>query len=70
MTNLQNNIVCEVEDQGKHQGVDKSNNHLASSWGETQEDTGGEDEEEEGSVKNDNIVHFYVYVFLLFFTVL
>ena len=66
MTNLQDNIVCEVEDQCKNQGVDNSNNRLTSSWGETQEDTGCEDEEEEGSVKNDNIVHF-VYIYSFYF---
>lgn len=67
MTNLQDNIVCEVEDQGKNQGVNKGNNCLASSWGETQEDTGCENEEEEGSVKNDNIVHF-VYIYSFYFS--
>jgi hypothetical protein len=60
--------VCEVEDYGEHDGVDESNNHLASSRRKTQEDTGSEDEEKDGNVKRQKIFHFYVYVFFLFFT--
>lgn len=67
MTNLQDNIVCEVEDQCKNQGVDNSNNHLASSWGETQEDARSEDEEKDGNVKRHEIFHFmYIYSFYFF----